>query len=115
MRKCVPAAPVVLAQHGWPQAVTFPVPLALEALGNASTENQAGLCPPPVSVEGCILRRSMFVAHYETVGVLTGSWCSWPGSASASVPWNITSSSLPTKENLFSSFLQIFNSSHGPL
>lgn len=58
MRKCVPAAPVVLAGHGWPQAVTFPIPLALEALGNASTENQAGLCPSPVSVEGCILRRS---------------------------------------------------------
>lgn len=52
------AVPVVLAGCGWPQAVTFPIPLALEALSNAPTENQAGLCPPPVSGEGCILRRS---------------------------------------------------------
>lgn len=56
--KWMTAVPVVLAGHGWPWAVTLPVPLALEALGNVSTENQAGLCLPPVSTEGCILRRS---------------------------------------------------------
>lgn len=63
-----------------------------------------------VSSEGPALH----VAHDQAMGVLRGSWCSWPGSASASVPRKITSSSLPTKENLFSSFTQIFNSSHGP-
>lgn len=52
------AVPVVLAGQGWPWAVPLSVPLALEALGSASTENQAGLCPPPVSAEGCILRWS---------------------------------------------------------
>lgn len=52
------AAPVVLAGCGWPWAVTLLVPLALEALGNAATEKQAGLCPPSASVERCILRRS---------------------------------------------------------
>lgn len=54
------------SSRGWVwmvMAVTLPAPLALKALGNAPTENQAGLCPPPVSVEGCLLRRSSTACH----------------------------------------------------
>lgn len=36
------------------------------------------------------------VAFYQAVRVRTGNWYSWPGSASASAPENMTSFSLPT-------------------
>lgn len=39
---------------------------------------------------------ALHVACYQAVTVLTGNWCSWPGSASASALGNITSFSLPT-------------------